>query len=349
MTKARISDVAKLAGVSPSTVTRVIHENGYVSTENRMKVLSAVETLGYFPNLQARSLRNQRSYTIGLLLSSERTNPFYTNIAHAIRVVTADQGYSILSTNHSFSLKAERNAIRLFIEYDVEAAIICHALDPNNMAPLKRARIPIVQVERDRIEDTHLIDVDLRPGFDDSIKVLMSLGHRRIAFIGWKPLTDYRGAKAAITERRRAEGFSQAIERQGLNVDHCPLLLGDANAGVGPFDAGRTLADVLLDREGSRVSAIMTGSDVLAAGVLQALHARRIRVPDEMSVIGYDDSLAAYLTPPLTSVAQPYDAIANAALEIIKRCSLEPDDAPPIKVSVANQLVHRESIARCQP
>lgn len=349
MTKARISDVARLAGVSPSTVTRVIHENGYVSTENRLKVVDAVEVLGYLPNIQARSLRNQRSYTIGLLLSSERTNPFYTNVADAIRTATAEKGYSILSTNHDFSIKAERAAIRQFMEYDVEAVIVCHALEPDNFAPLKRANIPIVQVERNRIADTHQIDIDLRPGFDKSIEGLMAQGHRQIAFIGWRPRQDYLDADMSVTEVKRAEGFREAAMRQGLCLQECPVLLGNYDVGKGPFDVGRILADTLLDDSSSPITAILTGSDVLAAGVLQALHSRRIRVPDDISVIGYDDSIAACLSPPLTTIAQPYMAIANAALNIIKRCDVELDRLAPIKVSIVNRLVERESTAAAHP
>lgn len=349
MKKARISDVAKLAGVSPSTVTRVIHEKGYVSTENRLKVVNSLEALGYFPNIQARSLRNRRSYTIGLLLSSERTNPFYTNVADAIRTASAQRGYSILSTNHSFSAKAEEAAVRQFTEHAVEAVIVCHALQPENFAPLRRANIPIIQVERNRLAETHQIEIDLHPGFDKGIDVLVAQGHRQIAFIGWMPRQDYLDPDISVTELKRSEGFRGAVARRNLRLEDCPVLLGNYDVERGPFEIGRTLADTLLNDNSPPVTAIMTGSDVLAAGVLQALYARRIRVPDDISVIGYDDSMAACLSPPLTTIAQPYTAIAYAALDILERCHVEPDQLAPIRAVVANKLLERESTAAAHP
>jgi LacI family transcriptional regulator len=345
MSKPRIADVAKLAGVSPSTVTRVLHGNGYVSVANKSKVDTALEVLGYLPNIQARSLRNRRSYTIGLLLSSERTNPYYTNIADAIRAAAGGKGYFVLSVNHGFSSMFEASAVRQFMQYDVEAVIVCNALEASNFAPLRRAGIPIIQVERNRLSGTHQIEVDLRPGFDDGLERLTRLGHSKIAFIGWRPLQEHQYPNKPLTEHIRSEGFREAAMRKGLKASDCPILLGTYDVGRQPSEVGRVLTNHLFEEQSSQVTAIMTGSDVLAAGVLQALNARGMRVPDDISVIGYDDSMAAYLSPPLTTICQPYAAIADAALEILTQLEQGSAHSEPIAVSVVNRLVERNSIA----
>jgi LacI family transcriptional regulator len=345
MAKPRISDVAKLAGVSSSTVTRALHGTGYVSAANKSKVDQALEVLGYLPNIQARSLRNRRSYTLGLLLSSERTNPYYTSIADAVRAAAAERGYFVLSVNHGFSSKFEASAIRQFMQYDVEAVIVCNALEPDNFVGLRRAGIPLIQVERNRLTGTHQIDVDLRPGFDDSLEKLMALGHSKIAFIGWRPLQEHQDRDKALTERRRSEGFREAAVRKGLKEEDCPILLGSYDVRQQPSEVGRTLTGKLFEDRLPTVTAVVTGSDVLAAGVLQALNARGVRVPDDMSVIGYDDSMAAYLSPPLTTICQPYVAIADAALDIVTRCAHGLAAGEVITLSVSNGLINRSSVA----
>lgn len=129
--------------------------------------------------------------------------------------------------NHGYSAEVEESTIRQFLEYDVEAVIVCHPLDVTNFAPLKRANIPIVQIERNRIENTHQIDIDLRPGFSECIEDLVAQGHKKIAFIGWRPLQDYRDPDVAVTELKRSKGFQTAISQHGLRLEDCPVLLGN--------------------------------------------------------------------------------------------------------------------------
>lgn len=344
MKKARVSDVASLAGVSPSTVTRVLHKNGYVSEANRTKVEKAVSELGYLPNIQARSLRNRRSYAVGLLLSSERANPYYTKVADAIRAEAATRDYFILSANHNFSPSLEAMAVRQFMQQDVEAVIVCNALDPDNFQPLKDSGIAIIQVERQRLQGTHQIDVELAKGFDVALETLRTLGHSRIAFLGWQAHRWKADAGIALTEHRRSEGFRQAADRYAFHAEDSPILLGKFDIGLDPTEVGRVLTRELLDRRERLPTAILTGSDVLAAGVLQELHAHGLSVPGDLSVIGYDDSIASYLSPPLTTISQPYASIASSAFSILDAFASDPHKRDPIRLVIENDLTPRASI-----
>ncbi|TCA47809.1 LacI family transcriptional regulator [Rhizobium leguminosarum bv. viciae] len=344
--KATMADIARLAKVSPTTAARVIHNNGYVSQENRQKVLEAVEVLGYRPNLQARSLRTQRSFSLGLILSAARENPFYTQISHAIRTAAMERGYSMLTVNHSYSQDAEAVGVQQFLDHNVEAVILCHALNLDNIRPLTDAGIPIIQIERHDLEMAHFVELDPAPGMTEAVDTLAALGHRRIAFVGGSIAAETQ-TDGPSAEKERIRAFQMAAASAGLVLEDCPVVLGpyDTRGASGRLP-GYVLADELLRRSRPIVSAIITGSDVLAAGVLQALYERAIRVPEEVSVIGYDDSFAQFLSPPLTSIAQPYDAIGQAVMTLVETAQAMPADAIAQRMRVGTQLVSRASIGR---
>ncbi len=141
-------------------------------------MLEAVEVLGYRPNLQARSLRTQRSFSLGLILTAARENPFYTQISHAIRTAAMERGYSMLTVNHSYSQDAEAVGVQQFLDHNVEAVILCHALNLDNIRPLTDAGIPIIQIERHDLETAHFVELDPAPGMT---KQLTRLRHWDIA------------------------------------------------------------------------------------------------------------------------------------------------------------------------
>ncbi|KQT01678.1 LacI family DNA-binding transcriptional regulator [Rhizobium leguminosarum bv. viciae] len=344
--KPTMADIARLAKVSPTTAARVIHNNGYVSQENREKVLQAVEVLGYRPNLQARSLRTQRSFSLGLILSAARENPFYTQISHAIRTAAMERGYSMLTVNHSYSENAEAVGVQQFLDHNVEAVILCHALNLDNIRVLTDAGVPIVQIERHDLETAHFVELDPTPGMTEALNSLAALGHRRIAFLGGSVEAETETAGPSA-ERERIRAFQMAAVSAGLVLEDCPVILGpyDTRGARGRLP-GYDLAEELLRMSLPIVSAIITGSDVLAAGVLQALYDRGIRVPEEISVIGYDDSFAQFLSPPLTSIAQPYDAIGQAVMTLVENTQSLSTQATTKQLRVGTTLIARASIAR---
>ncbi len=331
------ADGESIAGHS---VARV-HNNGYVSEENRKRVLDAVEAVGYRPNLQARSLRMQRSYCVGLVLSSARENPFFTHISHAIRTSAMNRGYSMLTVNHGYSSDAEATGVGQFLEHGVDAVVLCHGFDPKNFEPIRAAGLPIIEIERHIIDGSSVIEIDPRAGMIEAVETLHRQGHRKIAFVGGKIPDELAISRPVAAETLRAEAFRNAITAAGLNARDCPIVLGDYNpldTGDGP--PGYRMGKELLDRGGS--TAILTGSDVLAAGVLQAIYERGLRVPDDISVIGYDDSIAGFLAPPLTSIAQPYHAIGEEVVRLIEKSMATSDDA--VSASVATTLIERLSV-----
>jgi DNA-binding LacI/PurR family transcriptional regulator len=339
--KATMADVARMAKVSPATASRVIHNNGYVSEENRKRVLDAVEAIGYRPNLQARSLRMQRSYSVGLVLSSARENPFFTHISHAIRTSAMNRGYSMLTVNHGYSSDAEATGVSQFLEHGVDAVVLCHGLDPKNFEPIKAAALPVIEIERHIIDGSSVIEIDPHSGMIEAVETLHRQGHRKIAFVGGKIPDDLVFSTPVAAEALRADAFCNAITASGLALDDCPVMLGDYNpshTGGGP--PGYVIGKELLKSGGP--TAILTGSDILAAGVLQAIYERGLRVPDDISVIGYDDSIARLLAPPLTSIAQPYHAIGEEVMRLIEK-STSPS-TEQTSASVATSLIERLSV-----
>lgn len=343
--KATMQDVARVAGVSPATAARVIHKNGYVSEGNRERVLKAVEETGYRPNIQARSLRMQRSYTLGLVLSSARDNPFFTNQSHAVRTAAMDSGYSMLTVNHGYSSEVEEAGVKQFLEHNVEAVILCHGWRTESYGPIIEAGVPIIQIESRSIASAHLVAIDPFPGMLKAVTTLVLAGHRRIAFVGGagtgRDVEEMRGGEP---EAERMRAFRRALLASGLAEEECPVVLGSYTSlsKDGKMPGYDLTMSLFRDRE-EAVTAIIAGSDVMAAGALQALRVLCLLVPEDISIIGYDDSLAQFLAPPIASIAQPYSEIGRATMEILEQVRMT-DAIAPQTLEVQTQLTTRGSI-----
>ena len=342
--KATMADVAKHAGVSPSTATRVISQSGYVSEENRRRVEEAVRVTGYRPNIVARSLRTQRSFTLGLVLTEAATNLFFARVSQAVNAEAQRRGYSLLTINHGGSRVAEHDGLQRLRERSVEAIIFCHALDPANLAETIEAGVPVVQIERQTLRGGRLVLVNQEPGVAAAVDHLLGLGHRRIAFLAGNPAG--RGPAALPqqddVEAQRIEAFLTATARAGIAQGDTPIVLADYE----PSRVDVTLASSRLGREllarDPRPTAIFCGSDLLAAGVLRAVHEMRLRAPDDVSVIGYDDSFGAYLSPPLTTVAQPLEDLGRAAIDLAVE-AVEAPSAPRAETYPTRLVVRRST------
>jgi DNA-binding LacI/PurR family transcriptional regulator len=337
MGKPTLADVAKRAGVSPTTAARVVQRRGYVGAEARAAVEAALRDLGYRPNLQARGLRTARSQTLGLIYSDE-TNPVFTKLSHAIRQKAAEAGYGVLSVDHDGAGRGEAGGIGQFLDHRVDVVIACHAHDPAAYLPLRKAGIPIIQIERMILAETHLVAYDPRPGLRAALAALHEAGHRRIGFIGGADVFADRVKPMVDIEEERATTFRAEAARLGLLPEDCPVLLGDyfRRDGAGGLP-GETLVREMMAAH--RPTALIAGSDVLAAGILQGLYLLGLSVPGDVSLVGYDDSIADLLAPPLTSVRQPYAQIAQAVMEIVAEA-----EGPLLRREVATRLVTRASI-----
>jgi LacI family transcriptional regulator len=313
--EATLASVATRAGVSTATVARVLRGHGYVAETTRERVRAALAATGYRPNEHARSLRTQRSLILGLLLSSIGLNPLFAEIARAVENEAERQGYRVLIVNLEADPARERDGVLRLIDSRVEAMVFIHALLPENVALAAKAGIPVVQVERLVSGIGHSVVVDNKAGCTAAMRHLLELGHSRIGYIGVDP-AGYRRLGLLSIESERLGSYRDALSEAGLPVDSDLVRLSERyplerSVREGPAPGYAQMLD-LLDQP-SPPSAVLVTGDVLSTGVLQALYERGLRVPDDMSVIGYDDNLAPYLAPPLTAVALPTQAMGEAA------------------------------------
>lgn len=315
---ATLIEVARLAGVSTATVNRVLKQQGYISEEAREKVLAAVEATNYRPNVLAQGLRTRRSQTIGLMLTAITVNPFFVGVAHAVELAAVSAGYRTVMFNHGGSEKQERIGIENFIAQRVDAVLFCTAVHPDNLALLARAGIPAIEIERSSTATASCVRVDNYVGARAAIDHLVGLGHRAIAFVGGDTEIYPRdAARGRSVEEDRLAAYRDGMAAHGLTPQAAWTRLGTYydldGSNVGK--EGRDHADALMTLD-EPPTAIFATCDILAAGVLQALYRAGKRVPTDISVVGFDDTMASYLSPELTTVAQPVSTLGEQAFHM---------------------------------
>ncbi len=313
-----LKDVAEAAGVATTTVARVLAQSGYVARDTRERVLRAVELTGYRVNSLARSLKRNRSHVIGHLLKATVPNPFYVEVARGAEEHARSRGYTTLTYNVQHDLDAERRAIDTFLGWRADALIFSTPVDAANVDYAASRGMPLVQVERPRSLRGHRIVVRNYASAVEAMRHLADLGHRRIAYVGAQLLPE--SGPAALygyVERERFEAYRDVMQGLGsLTADL--VLFGEAYTVDLPtaqghgYEAGRALM-----ARSDRPTAILASNDILAAGALQAIHEAGLRVPDDISVIGFDDTLAAFLTPLLTTVRLPARRLGSTAAQLV--------------------------------
>lgn len=304
-----LRQVADLAEVSTATVARVLQGSARVSEGTRARVQAVLEATGYRHNAVASGLRRQRTSTIGHILHATSPNPFYAGVALGLQQEAALHGYQVLLAN-SQDAASEAAAVEAFLARRVDALVFTTAVNAQNVATAVQAGVPVVQVERRISPDAETVVVDNTVGSRAATQHLVDLGHEQIAFIGARPAGT---AIGPTVEDERLEGYLAVMADAGLEPRE---LLGehdDQAGGVGYRALGRTYLRKLLE-DGPVPTAVFAASDTLAAGVLQALYELDLRVPQDMSVVGFDDTVAAHLCPPLSTVALPTQELGRRAL-----------------------------------
>lgn len=341
--KATMSDVARRAGVSAATVARVIYNNGYVKRETRTAVEIAVQETGYRPNMMARGLRTSRSYTLGLVVSESRLNAFHPAVAHAVQVEALRQGYTVLTLNNNADKEVEAAGVHRFLDHHVDAVIFCSAIDPANVRLIADSGIPTVQVERRIANVGGIVTVDAHDGMREAIDHLHALGHRRFAYLGGcADSSRMEGRPEDAIEAVRERLFRENLLRHGITADPDLMLAAPYYDGSKPArQPGHRLMKRLLALA-ERPTAVVCGSDLLAAAALQAISEAGLRVPQDISVIGYDDSMAEILTPALASIAQPIEELGERAV-ILALGLIENASSKPLEIATKTKLVLRES------
>jgi DNA-binding LacI/PurR family transcriptional regulator len=318
---ATLKDVASLAGVSTATIARVLHNNGYVANNTRRVVEAALAQTEYRVNAVAQGLRRRRTYLLGHVIQSIVPNPFFATVALAVQQEAARHGWGVILFNTQSDSGAERSAVETLLRQRVDAILFTTVTNEANVRLAVAGGVPVVQVERVGTVETHGVSVDNRPGACEAVEHLIALGHRRIAFVGLDPATPIDGqgdpTAAGLRERRsveheRLDGYVATLEAHDLSA--CDDLIELTDVYSSP-ERGRAIAGRLLSLPSAkRPTAIFAGCDLLAVGVLQEIFEQGLRVPRDLSVVGFDDTYAPNVAPPLTSVAQPMHEIGRVAV-----------------------------------
>jgi len=287
----KLSDVAKLAGCSTGTASRALNKPEMVSDKIIRKVRDAVEKLGYTPNNAARALRSKHSHIIGLVIPTI-DHAIFAQLTNALEKHLTRAGYSLLVTTSEFDLQRELQHAQLLVERGSEGIVLVgHLHDRKLYDFLQAKKVPYVNTYAYRPLDGHpCIGFDNRRATRQITEYLFSLGHTDIAVIAGPTKNNDRAGD-------RLAGVQDAFRLRGRELD--PARVAEQPYSIG---AGREGLRLLLSR-GARPTAVVCGSDVLAFGAVAECAALNVRVPEDISIVGFDDQdFAAHLTPPLTTL-----------------------------------------------
>jgi LacI family transcriptional regulator len=339
-----LHDVAAKAGVAVTTVARVVNEKGYVADATRKKVLAAIEVTGYRVNSLARTLKSSRSKILGHLLASTVPNPFFVKVARGVEAHALSRGYNTLTYNVQTQAEAERRGIDTFLGWRADALIFSTPVSSANVEYAIKNQVPVVQVERPRSDLAHQITVRNYDAALMAMKHLTELGHRSIAYIGPAP-GGLKNELADYVESERVDAYRDAMKNiSSLAPDL--IFFGDAyELDVTTAQGhGYRATQELLARP-NRPTAIMAGNDILAAGAYQAIHEAHLRVPDDISVVGFDDTLAEFLTPLLSTVRLPARRLGEAAARIAIDQIESGQTRNPERIQLDAEFIPRKSTA----
>jgi LacI family transcriptional regulator len=325
-----IREVAQHAQVSVATVSHVINRTRYVDPETEDRVRVAIKELSYRPNLLARSLRRRQTHTIGLIVP-DNSNPYFAEVARVIEDTGFTHGYSVILCNTDWSEDRLSTYVDVLLSKQVDGLILIGSsarLDP--IQQVFEAHVPVVVVERD-VGDlpVHQIMIDNRQGGYLAGQYLARLGHRRIGCVA--------GPGDQTPSWGRIVGFQQALADAGVSLAPEAMLPGDFRPSGGEA-AMRTLLERNLD-----LTAIFAANDLTAFGVINALHRAHLRVPQDVSVIGFDNiGLSAVMMPALTTIAQPAIEVGQTSVRLLLE-QIAGEGGEPARIMLSTQLIERES------
>jgi LacI family transcriptional regulator len=326
-----IHDVARLAGVSPITVSRVLNNSGYASEETRARVEAAAAELGYVPNTLARGLRSKRTNTLALVMT-DITNPYFTLIARGVEDTASNSGYTVIFCNTDESEAEEEKYLNILVQKQVDGILLVPACsNSQSLKFLRSNEIPFVLIDR-RVPDTRsdLVRSDSEQGAYNLTRHLIELGHKRIVTIT--------GPQAVSTSLDRASGYQRAMKEAGL-ADLIEVYYGSFTQDSGYELTSRALALK------PRPTAIFGGNNFISIGIFKALRDASLIVPEDMSVVGFDDLPASLLINPiLTVAAQPAYQMGSQATELLlKRIAGQLPEASQEIILPTEMIVRRSS------
>lgn len=332
--RTRLSDLAEQAGVSTATVSRVLNGKPGVASSTRQAVLTALDVLGYE---RPSALRGRSAGLVGLLVP-ELTNPVFPAFAQAIESILAQRGYTPLLCTHAPGGTTEDEYVSTLVDHNVDGMVFVSGLHADTRADhtryelLRSQGVPLVLVGGYAPGiDAPFISPDDAASVDVAVTHLVSLGHTRIGLAI--------GPERYVPAQRKRAAFLAALVRHGLADDE-DAAQGHVRSSLYTLEGGQAAAAELLD---GGHAAIVCASDLMALGAVRTARARGLSVPDDVSVVGYDDApLIAFTEPPLTTVRQPVEAMARAAVSALLT-EIHGERAPRTELLFSPELVVRGS------
>jgi DNA-binding LacI/PurR family transcriptional regulator len=326
-------DVARRAGVSPATVSRVLNKTHYISDETRKRVLDVVGDLNYFKNVHARRLATGKSDLFGLVIS-DIANPYFPEVIRGFQTMAWDRGFDVLLLNTEYNPERTRAVVRKLVESDVRgAAIMTSSIDSSATGYLNEARIATVfsnTCQADKLVSN--IQVDYRRGIDQAIEHVASLGHRRAGVIA--------GPEGNRTAANIAQALISGLSTRGMKPK--PVTHSDYR-----LDAGASAVKEILAAQ-DIPTVIFCGSDLIAMGAMSALEQAGVRVPDDISVVGIDNiSFAILARPSLTTINVPREELGRTAFHALEKL-LQLKRRRGAEYVLETELIVRKSTSRAR-
>ncbi len=318
-----IKDVARLAGVSVSSVSRTLAAPESVRPGTRERVLRAAAEVGYSPNAAARALTTGRTYNVGLVVP-DLANPFFPTVVKAIQSRAREFDYSVLLVDTDEDPTAEVELIRKLVK-QVDGFLLCGPRAPDEDLRSFIGETPVVTVNR-RVGPIPSVICDHTDGVRQAVGHLAALGHRALAYVG--------GPRASTVNRERARGLRTMCASMGIEL----VDLGNATPN---FDGGAAAADLVL---AAPVTAVLAYNDLQALGLVSRFRERGASVPEQISVVGFDDiPLAGQVSPRLTTIAQRGDLLGRAAVDLLLDLLQDRVGAAGSRRVMPTQLIVRDS------
>lgn len=325
-----IKEVAKLAGVSPSTVSRALSNRIFVEEETRQKVLKAVKELDYKPSFMAKALREGRTYTIALLVP-DINSLYYPMIMKSVEKCTTQSGYSIILCNNNESIECEKRNLEMLGSRGIDG-ILCMSVEDDIRHLLrfqKEKKVPIVLLNRNFAEDISCVSIDNEYGGYLMVKYLLDMGHRKIAGMF--------GDFSRQRFRERYDGCKRAMEEYGVE-NYKKYFIYNVNTIE---EAYRCTQEVMLKED--KPTAFFASLDILAIGIYSGIGETGLTIPGDVSVAGFDNIfMTEYMTPPLTTYNAPVDRLAEESV----RCLIQQieDGAAASHIVMRGELIERKSV-----
>lgn len=301
---ASIKDVAKEANVSIATVSRVLNDIDVVNQETKQRVLDAIEKLDYRPNILARSLKTQRSSTIGIIIP-DISNSLYPEIVRGAEDLASIYNYNIMLCNTDLDKNREKESFNILREKMVDGIIYMgDSLDKDIKGAIKNSGVPVVSVgTMDDEDEVPSIGIDSYLGAKEAVEYLISLGNKNIAYIGYDKDT-------ALEHEKIYKGYRDAMSNVGL--------LNESLIYRGNLKYEQGIEGINKITENHQIDGVICGCDQMAIGVINALRDKGIKVPEDVNVIGFDNiALAAVYHPKLTTVARPLYDMGSVGMRLL--------------------------------